>query len=111
MPTVSAILDAIAPELADAPGKAIHIELAEQRVGTVFAERRNHAVALLAAHTLTMSERAGSSGMATSIKEGQLAEGYTATAGAGTRLDATSYGAEYQQLKRESIFPARTVLV
>lgn len=111
MPTVSAILDAIAPELADAPEKATHIELAEQRVGTVFAERRNHAVALLAAHTLTMSERAGSSGMTTSIKEGQLSEGFSSVSGGQTRLDATSYGAEYQQLKRESVFPARSVLV
>jgi hypothetical protein len=113
MPTPIELLAALAPELdnVDASIKAVHIDLAESQTGTVFKAARNHAVALLAAHTLTMTTRKGTSGSSVaSLKEGQLSVGFSASANT-DELAATSYGAELIRLRRSYIMGARTVMV
>ena len=112
MPTVSEILSAIAPELddVDAGVRQVHIDLAEMQTGKAFKDARNHAVALLAAHTMTMATREGIAGHVGNVKEGQLSVGFSASANT-TELGATSYGAELIRLRRSYIMSARTVLV
>lgn len=112
MPTVEEILSAIAPELDDVDPavRSIHIDLAESQTGTAYKGARNHAVALLAAHTMTLSTREGNSGSVTNIKEGQLSVGFASNANA-DELAVTSYGADLLRLRRSYIMTARTVLV
>ena len=112
MPTPHEILAAIAPETLnlDQGRVDIHVDLAEAQTGPVFGDARNHAVALLAAHTLTLGQRRGASGPITSEKEGDLARSY-ATQAMAHGLDATSYGAELLRLRRQYVFAARTVAV
>jgi len=112
MPTPDALLSAIAPELdeVDAAIREIHLELAESQTGTVYKAARPHAVALLAAHMMTMAGREGFAGAVASKKEGQLAVGFQAT-GIDDELAATSYGAELMRLRKGYIFAARTALV
>jgi len=108
--TPGEILDDIAPELVDATGKATHLELAEGQTGKVYGDQRNYAVALLAAHTLTVTSRGGNSGAAAMLKEGNLQIQFNQSADTG-QLGVTSYGAELSRLRRQYIMGARTVLV
>ena len=112
MPTPTELLTALAPELdaVDASVKTVHIDLAEQQTGKVFKDARPHAVALLAAHTMTMATREGVAGRVGNIKEGQLSVGFAENAST-NELGATSYGAELARLRRSYIMTARTVLV
>lgn len=111
MPAPAEILEAIAPEIDTGdPSVLVHINLAEQQTGKVYRDSRNHAVALLAAHTLTLGQRGGSGGQVTSESEGQLSRSYGSVAGQ-SRLDATSYGQELERLRRQYVFAARTVHV
>ncbi|TQE99494.1 MAG: DUF4054 domain-containing protein [Spiribacter salinus] len=111
MPTPSEIIDAIAPELASNASKQTHIDLAEASTSlTAYKEQRDYAVALLAAHTMTLASRSGNAGAVTSLKEGQLSIGFAAGTSSRT-LDHTSYGAELLRLRRSCILTARTVLV
>lgn len=102
------ILPAIAPELADADTET-HIELAEGQTGDVYGDQRPYAVALLAAHMLTLANREGASGALESRKEGGLSVSFGA--GSGTALGSTSYGAELERLRASLIMGARTVAV
>jgi len=114
MPTVSEILSAIAPELddVDAGVRQVHVDLAEMQTGKAFRDARNHAVALLAAHTMTVSSREGQSGGVSNISEGSLSIGFGRVNPMGTdQLETTSYGAELIRLRRSYIMSARTVLV
>lgn len=106
----SVILEAIAPEVADSDAAPLHIELAEKQTGTVYRDMRAYAVALLAAHTLTLAGRRGTSGAVTEAREGELQLRYAQRQDA-TRLDSTSHGQELERLRRQYIFNARTVLV
>ena len=112
MPTADQLLSALAPELDDVDEavREIHLGLAESQTGKAFRDARNHAVALLAAHTMTMATREGVAGRVGSIKEGQLSVGFTESANT-SELGATSYGAELARLRRSYIMTARTVLV
>lgn len=114
MPTPAELLTALAPELdnVDASIKTVHIDLAEGQTGKVFKDARNHAVALLAAHTLTVTTRKGTSGGVSSLKEGGLSVGFGRVNPMGTeQLETTSYGAELIRLRRAYIMGARTVMV
>lgn len=107
------ILDAIAPEFANNPLKDIHLELAEGQTGTVFGAQRDHAVALLAAHTLTLANRGksvgGVAGAVSSLSEGQLSVGFSGSSDAGKgSLGSTSYGEELLRLRRQYVMGART---
>jgi len=111
MATASEILDAIAPELSSAANKQTHLDLADSQTGSVFGEQYEYAVALLAAHTLTLAQRGdsvgGSAGAVSSQKEGQLSVSFGGTVESGA-LGATSYGTELQRLRRQYIIGART---
>ena len=115
--TPGEILDDIAPELVDATGKATHLELAEGQTGKVYGDQRNYAVALLAAHTLTVIKRSGISGPVQTIREGQLSISHrpgsrdSLTGGGGGSLSSTTYGSELVRLRSQLIMNARTVLV
>lgn len=110
MSTPSEILEAIAPELKGDENLIAHVNLADQETGKVFGDSRDHAVALLAAHTLTLSKRGGSGGPVTGESEGSLSRSYGGIQGA-SQLDSTSYGMELNRLRRSHIFAARTVRV
>ena len=112
MATPTQILEAIAPELAELDQAIldVHIDLAETQTGTVYGDSRNHAVALLAAHTATVANRQGAGGRISSQTEGQLGVVYQQV-GFDGELTTTSYGIELQRLRRQYIFSARTVLV
>ncbi len=110
--TPSEILQDIAPELSEVVGRDTFLELAEAQTGAVFRSARNHAVALLAAHMMTLSKRKGVSGGVNSLKEGDLSIGYGRVNPMGTEvLETTSYGAELVRLRQQYIFAARTVLM
>lgn len=115
--TVETTLDAIAPELASTDGvrKAAIIAIAETRTSaTAFEDSREYAVALLAAHTLTVGNRGGASGVVISKKEADLAITYadpTKTGDSGAGLNATSYGQELLLLRKQYIMGPRTVVV
>jgi hypothetical protein len=112
MPSPSDILSAIAPELdaVDPIVRDLHLGLAEDQTGKAYKGARDHAVALLAAHTLTAAQRGGASGAVSQLKEGGLSVGFAGREGA-TDLESTSYGAELVRLRRSYIMTARTVLV
>ena len=111
MASPAEILAAIAPELSaiDASVIDIHLDMADTQTGTVYGKARNQAVALLAAHTLTIATRGGYSGAITSRKEGELSVSFGVASG--SALSATGYGQELEHLRRAFIMGARTVLV
>jgi len=110
MADAGTLFDLIAPELAASANKQTALDLADgQTSETVFDDQRPYAVALLAAHILTVSSRKGQSGQVSSIKEGNLSIGYGGTGE--HELSVTSYGAELIRLRRAFIMGARTVLV
>lgn len=105
--SASSIFDTIAPGLAGDASKAAHIELAEAQTGKVYGDQRDYAVALLAAHTLTQSQKGGTAGAVKSFTEGQFSIGFAVADGSGT-LTATNYGTELLRLRRQCIIGART---
>ena len=106
--SVSATLDAIAPELVstEANRKALIISLAEKQVGQVFGELRELAVAYVAAHMLTMTNRGAVGGAAAGaiqrIKEDDLEVAYAST-GDKSPYASTSYGSEFLRLRKACV--------
>lgn len=101
------LIPIIAPELVGNCNLYGAIEMAEDQIAAGHC-KRTQAVAYLAAHILTIAGRGGTGGAVTSETEGSLSRGYAVT-GAGTRLDSTSYGIEFQRLNRLCYgFSART---
>ena len=113
MADAGTLFDLIAPELADSANKQAAIDLADgQTSEVVFKEQRPYAVALLAAHTLTVAGRKGQSGGVSSTKEGSLSLGFGRVNPMGSaQLETTSYGAELVRMRQAFIMGARTVLV
>ena len=113
MATQDQILIALAPELAseDADTRALFLTLADKRTGTAYGDNRDQAVALLAAHMMTMRGRNGVGGVVTSEKEGDLSRTYAQTSSANPApLSATSYGQQLLELRNGCIFGPRTTL-
>lgn len=111
VPDILMILDDIAPEFAevDAGRKARFVAYAENQLSERKLKRQYKlASAYLAAHMLTMSERNGRSGAESSIKEGQLSVGYSATGDWRTNWQATGYGEELNGLIKRTILAVRT---
>lgn len=109
--TVDATLLVIAPELAaiaEADRTAM-AELAALSVGNVYGNKQELATAYLTAHMLTMRGRAGVGGAVKSMREGDLSLSYSGSEG--NDLAGTSYGQEFNRLKRECVFSARTRVV
>jgi len=113
MATVNQILDAIAPELKDynEDDKAVALSVASSRLSEKhFKNVYNQAVALMAAHLLTIAKRNGASGQVTSYKEGDLSIGYGGLSQANKRLDSTGYGSELLTLIKERTLGAGTAV-
>ena len=112
MSDAATLFDLVAPELADSADKQDAIDLAETQTGKVYGRAREHAVALLAAHILTVAKREGQSGAVSNLSEGNLSIGYGRVNPMGdTPLHVTSYGAELDRLRRSYVISARTVIV
>lgn len=109
MSDAATLFDLVAPELSGDADKQAAIDLAELQTGEVYKDARPHAVALLAAHILTLSKREGKSGAVSSIKEGSLSLGFGGDLTG--HLHTTSFGAELDRLRRSYIISARTVIV
>jgi hypothetical protein len=108
--TVAEILVALAPELATTDPTRLNlvIDLAEIRTGQVYGAARPQAVALLAAHMLTLGNRSGgSAGAVTSESVGPLSISYGAS-GAEGDLGQTSYGVQLLELRESYVFSAMT---
>jgi hypothetical protein len=104
--TASQIIDIIAPELAAAAGKADHITLATARTSVcTFGRNTQLAIALRAAHTLTLAARnGGDSGVVTSKKEGGLSVSYASPeSGIDPDLGQTHYGRQLIGLMSGSV--------
>lgn len=104
--TASAILSAIAPQFDADSNRSTHLQLATKRTNsTCFGENYNYAVALRAAHTLTLYQRAqstgGAAGSVTDKREGDLSISFSA--GGDSDLDLTSYGKELKGLIKGNI--------
>lgn len=112
--TVDAKLTLIAPELDSLTQQERDdtIALSELQVGADFCgggELRELAVAYLTAHSLTLRARAGNAGAVGSVSEGDLSITYRSAGGATglEGLSTTSYGQEYERLKRQCVIGAR----
>ena len=109
--TAEQIFDAIAPEYKNHSDKATYLELAESRISScAFGVNRPHAVALRAAHDMTLnlgSDQSGSGGgPITGKKEGNLSIQYAGpSSGAdnGDDLILTKYGRQLKGLMRGNI--------
>lgn len=96
-------MKAIAPAIAAKDTAAVFIDMAADRCGvSYFGKLWSQAVANLAAHIATLSERdGGEAGAITSKREGDLSVGFSA----GSKDDdlmATLYGRAYLLLLRQS---------
>jgi hypothetical protein len=112
---VLSTLQLIAPELEQAyttEQLEQFIELAGMQVGPKFCNR-DLAVAYLAAHMATISSRKGIGGSINSLSEGGLSISAGAVGGVVgmTEFHTTSYGTEFERLKRQCIFAARNKMV
>lgn len=111
--TVAEILVLIAKEFSDLAPEEIAgiITIADQQIAQgLCGDMRNTLVAYLAAHILTIANRAGgATGDVESISEGHKSIKYTnSTANVKNSLSKTSYGQEFDRLSRSCIFAART---
>ena len=108
--TASTILSAIAPQFDSDSNRSVHLNLATQRTSRdCFGVNYELAIALRAAHTLTLSKNAINSGGATggvkSMREGDLAISYGGASSikGNQDLNQTSYGVQLQGLINENI--------
>lgn len=106
MSSYDATFLAIAPEFAsvDLVRRTQILEVADMRVSKkAFGDRRNIAVAYLAAHLITVGNRSsGIAGAVTGMKEGDLSVSYGG--GNSTDLNSTTYGQEYSRMVKENVF-------
>ena len=116
--TTEQIFDGIAPQYATSPAKAVYLEIADERTAPASVcgwseQRRRHAVALRAAHVMTMSQDpsfALGGGCGVSKKrEGDLQVDYRVTAAKTydqfPDLAQTAYGTELIGLIRATMMP------
>lgn len=113
--TVNEILGAIAPNAIIDPDKDIHIQLATQRTNSVcFGENYEYAIALRAAHTISLKQRSesvigDSGGNVSSKKEGKLSLTFSSSLNGDEDLSQTSYGKQLIGLKKGNIPPISVV--
>lgn len=111
--TVVEILRLIAKEFGDIAQQELDdvIALADMQISkTLCGDNRNTLVAYLAAHILTIANRAGgATGDIASISEGHKSITYSnSTADVRTSLSKTSYGQEFDRLSKACVFAVRT---
>lgn len=107
MPTLDGILLDIAPEMeaVDPSKRERLLGYASKQVGFGDKDIRNLAIAYLAAHEYTLSQRNGAGGAVSSETEGDLSRTYSfGMTAAETSFGLTSYGQEFERLKRIFIF-------
>lgn len=106
---ITTILAAIAPQFDADPLRNTHIELAKIRTSLTAwsANKYPYAVALRAAHTLTLAknEADGISGEITSKSEGDQSISFSVGQGNNEYLSQTSYGKDLLSLIHASILP------
>lgn len=101
-------LQAIAPEIACHDGIMPILSIASKRTSeNVFGDQHGYAVALLAAHIVTLRERAGL-GQITSEKEGDLAVTYAQMGVMDGDLNTTGFGQMLAGLRKECTFAPMT---
>lgn len=114
--TASQTLSAIAPQFDTDPKRQDHLDLASLRTNSrCFGNKYNLAIALRAAHTLTLLQNAqsglsaGGSGSIKSKKEGDLSVTFGGSSDTGVKgdLGQTSYGVELQSLIDSCIISTR----
>ena len=116
--TTEQIFDGIAPQYATSPAKAVYLEIADERTAPASVcgwseQRRRHAVALRAAHVMTMSQdpsfALGGGGGVSKKREGDLQVDYRVTAAKTydqfPDLAQTAYGTELIGLIRATMMP------
>jgi len=98
--TASQIFDAIAPQLAGSINKALFLDLAGGLTSSCYFQTNyNLAIALRAAHMMTLANRlTGDSGQVTGKSEGNASISYAQTQNDNNDLSATSYGVQLQGL-------------
>jgi hypothetical protein len=98
--SASTVLDAIAPQFASDAGKTTFLSLAAGRTSSCFfGVNYDLAVALRAAHMMTLRDRrSGSPGAASSKREGGLAISYSQAQGGDADLGQTHYGRQLEGL-------------
>ena len=109
---VAQLIDDIAPELSatESERKNRIITVAQGQLSpSVFGPQYDYAVALLAAHMLTVANRRGSSGAVNSVSEGSLSMGFGRVNPMGkSQWETTAYGAELRALIKRTVISART---
>lgn len=99
--SAAAIFDIVAPNYSGDADKTDILSLAALRTSsTIFGDKYNTAVALRAAHIITMRDRNGVGGAVSGQKEGDLSISFANPSG-NAMLGLTSYGQQLQQLIRE----------
>lgn len=111
--TAEQLLSALAPNYASDPEKSLFITVAASRTSScAFGDNYNIAVALRAAHLMTMRDRGtngGTAGTISSIKEGDISVSYSNKMGDITSdLEQTSFGQQLLELIKTNI-PAYSV--
>lgn len=100
----------ISPEaanLAQTDREALATIAGESISSAVFGDQEELATAYLAAHMITIRNRAGNGGPVKSVKEGELSMTFGGDSSA-SGLDATSYGMEFKRIRSEVTLMART---
>ena len=109
MPTITEILDAIAPQIPADSRRDLFIELSEQELDrTLWGKAYNQAVANLTAHKLTLNPAGGSSGLAqTGIKSKKAGDEQIVyqdqRSESPNSLFSTTYGLEFMRLQKRMI--------
>ncbi len=113
MATASQLLDFYAPQFKEDDDKATAISVARRRTSdSAYGDKKEDAVALMAAHLLAMRDRGvstgGAGGQVASNKEGQLSQAFFKDDAAGTgdqTLSQTTYGSQLVSLRKGTILP------
>ena len=114
MATATGLLTAIAPQFDAVDSRQTILDLSESLTSsTFFGENRALAVALRAAHILTINEGAsatsgGTTGPISSKREGDLSVSFGSAGNTGTALSSTAYGLQLQDLSKMSGSTVRT---
>lgn len=107
--TAEQIFDAIAPSYASNASKAVYLEMSEDRTSAcAFGSNRPQAVALRAAHMITLDlggDQSGSGGQITGKKEGNLSLTFAGPSASQSDddLSMTKYGKQLKGLIKGNI--------